>query len=98
VSSEYKMNLTSCYTGWRLCSYCQSWYNRDYRHTCGDENYVRKLSDLEAEKIDEKLGIAKTTYASGAIRYNKGKLRFDLIPPEVDRAYAQVLTYGTEKQ
>ncbi len=30
-------------------------------------------------------------------RKNEGKLRFDLVPPEVEKALAEVLTYGTTK-
>lgn len=32
-----------------------------------------------------------------AKRYNKGKLRYDLIPPSVLKALAEVFTYGAEK-
>jgi len=32
-----------------------------------------------------------------ALRYNQGKLRFDLIAPEMDLALAKVLTYGATK-
>jgi len=32
-----------------------------------------------------------------ALRYNKGKLRFDLIAPEMDLALAKVLTHGCNK-
>lgn len=32
-----------------------------------------------------------------ALRYNEGKLRYDLIPPSVLRALAEVFTYGAEK-
>ena len=30
-------------------------------------------------------------------KHKEGKLRFDLIPPEMDYAYAQVATFGIEK-
>lgn len=36
-------------------------------------------------------------FAAGGERKNKGKIRFDLIPPEVDLALAEVLTKGAEK-
>lgn len=32
-----------------------------------------------------------------ALRYNEGKLRYDLIPPSVLKALAEVFTYGAEK-
>lgn len=32
-----------------------------------------------------------------ALRYNKGKLRYDLIPPSVLKALAEVYTYGDQK-
>ena len=34
---------------------------------------------------------------AGGLRANKGKLRFDLIPPEMDKAVAEVLTQGATK-
>lgn len=33
----------------------------------------------------------------GAIRYNEGKVRYDLIPPEFIREIAEVLTFGAKK-
>ena len=39
--------------------------------------------------------MAKTTYEGK--RYNAGKLRMDLIPPEADLAIARVLTQGSTK-
>jgi len=32
-----------------------------------------------------------------ALRFNEGKLRFDLIAPEMDKALAEILSYGTIK-
>lgn len=32
-----------------------------------------------------------------SLKYDSGKLRYDLIPPEIDKALAEVLTYGCMK-
>lgn len=34
---------------------------------------------------------------SGGLRYNKGKIQYELIPTEWDRALAEVMTKGAEK-
>ena len=34
---------------------------------------------------------------SEGLRFNEGKVRFDLIPPELDHAYAEVATMGAKK-
>lgn len=31
------------------------------------------------------------------LRFNEGKIRMDLIPPEMDRAYAEIATMGAKK-
>jgi len=36
-------------------------------------------------------------FSSGAEKEIEGKLRMDLIPPEVERAYAETLTFGASK-
>lgn len=36
-------------------------------------------------------------FVTGAQKEVEGKLRMDLIPPEVEKAYAEVLTFGASK-
>lgn len=63
------------------------------KHVYGQEGRCYHCGlDLEAapEKIEEK---NKET----GIKYDLGKLRFDLIPPVMERALATVLTYGAAK-
>lgn len=38
-----------------------------------------------------------TKFDTGAQKEVEGKLRMDLIPPEVEKAYAEVLTFGVRK-
>ncbi len=38
-----------------------------------------------------------TTFKSGAMKEIKGKLRLELITPKMEKALAEVLTYGAEK-
>lgn len=38
-----------------------------------------------------------TIFESGARKETEGKLRYDLIPPEVEKAYAEVLSFGAKK-
>jgi hypothetical protein len=37
------------------------------------------------------------SFGTGAVRFNSGKLRVDLIPPEAIEAYAEVMTFGANK-
>lgn len=39
----------------------------------------------------------KTANSDKGIKYDDGKLRIDLIPPEVIRALAMVFAYGADK-
>jgi hypothetical protein len=56
------------------------------------QNLLQEISDLTPEKRDE-AHISKT----GSLRYNKGKLPMDLVPPNAIKAMASVLDYGSRK-
>ena len=55
---------------------------------------------IEWNTTDERDFILKHTpkvKTNEPFKDKKGKLRFDLIPPEMDRAFAEVATYGIQK-
>ena len=56
-----------------------------------------QLNRIEYEDYLEACMSKKETFETGAQKETEGKLRFDLIPPEVEKAYAEVLTFGTKK-
>lgn len=39
----------------------------------------------------------QTTAGQGGVKYDQGKARFDLVPPEAMEAMAEILTYGAAK-
>ena len=49
--------------------------------------------EKENEKFDEKF----TTGIGTGMRFNQGKLRYDLVEPRAHRDMVDVLTYGAEK-
>lgn len=43
------------------------------------------------------IGLYKENLETGGVKYDQGKLRYDLIPPEVMDSLARVLKFGAEK-
>lgn len=59
--------------------------------------FYKAYSDQSGEGIIGMSQTAVTKYDTGAVKYTAGKLRMDLIPPEVDIAYAEVLGEGVNR-
>lgn len=51
---------------------------------------------MELKNLVDKTDTKKVELTA-AVRYNKGKTRFDLIPPEFIREVAEVFTFGSQK-
>jgi hypothetical protein len=62
-----------------------------------EEDFNRQASTILHDDSYDKLWEEYTTMSSGARKETEGKLRFDLIPPEVDKALAEVYTLGAAK-
>lgn len=65
--------------------------NKEYMKNEQLQKSIEKISEGAINKKDY------TEHTSGAQKDTKGKLRMDLIPPEVLEEYAKVLTIGVEK-
>ncbi len=60
-----------------------------------DNNLVKQVIMEKSE--ERKKDITATTGKGGGLRYNKGKLRYDLVQPKAFEDFVQVLTIGAEK-
>lgn len=58
---------------------------------CGKKHQIDGASSVYAGAVT----LSEDTI--GGVKFDSGKLRFDLIPPELDAAVAAVLTYGAAK-
>lgn len=56
-----------------------------------EEMLEREWAKYQSKKSDFK------EFNTGAMKEVEGKLRMDLIPPEVEKALAEVFTFGTKK-
>lgn len=61
------------------------------------EDLVREAQENGQYSAGDLMTDEGVVFASGGERKNKGKIRFDLIPPEADLAMALVLTKGVAK-
>jgi hypothetical protein len=61
------------------------------------EAYLIDLQKREGRYPVTYNDLTKETHTTGANKETDGKLRMDLIPAEVDKAYAEVLTFGALK-
>lgn len=78
-------------------------HEANWKQFLSRHNTENKSSD----RYNERLGISKeevinslkntVTVTDDFIKYDSDKLRYDLIPPEVMKAMANVLTYGAQK-
>lgn len=64
----------------------------------GSENWRENVSPFfEADIPDTDDGIVKTDDVAEGHKFDADKARYDLIPPEIEEAIAQVLTFGASK-
>jgi hypothetical protein len=53
--------------------------------------------DIDLEKIQVWMAANDQTTPQEGVKFDQGKARYDLIPPEVEEAIAQVLSFGAAK-
>jgi hypothetical protein len=61
----------------------------------GNNNLVKQVIMEKSE--EKKKDVTATTGKGGGLRYNKGKLRYDLVHPKAFEDFVRVLTMGAEK-